>query len=84
MTNKIDTCDLPLAGRLLRFALGTAALALFAGFFMSGVTPPGAAGEVIRHNRAMNIDASPLFYSDCERMSELEAGVREMRRQAQP
>jgi hypothetical protein len=64
--------------RLLRFALGSLMLLMLAGFFMSGVTPPGAAGEVLRHNRADNIDASPLFYSEVEHMSDLERGVREL------
>jgi hypothetical protein len=32
----------------------------------------------------MGIDASPLIYSECERMAEFEAGVREMRLRAQP
>lgn len=67
-----------MTGRILRFALGSLMLLVLAGFFMSGITPPGAAGEVLRHNRADNIDASPLFYSEVEHMSDLERGVRKM------
>ncbi|UCC43173.1 MAG: hypothetical protein JSU65_08460 [Candidatus Zixiibacteriota bacterium] len=59
--------------------IGLACLTLFAGFFMSGITPPGACGEVLRHNQANNIDASPLFYSEVEHMSALEEAVRQMR-----
>ena len=67
------------ARRLLRFALGLAALALFAGFFASGITPPGICGEVLRHNQACGIDASPLLYQEVEHMAELELRVAEMR-----
>jgi hypothetical protein len=49
---------------------------------MSGITPPGASGEVLRHNRAHDIDASPLFYSEVAHMAALEEGVRQMRRRA--
>ena len=69
----------PLSVRLARFVVGLAMLAAFAGFFMSGYVPPGIAGEVLRHNRANNIDASPLFYSEVEHMAELERAVAERR-----
>jgi hypothetical protein len=65
--------------RWLRFGAGLLLLGLFAGFFMSGLTPPGACGEVLRHNQANQIDASPLFYSEVEHMAELEAAVRQRR-----
>ncbi|MBD3402126.1 hypothetical protein GF420_04470 [candidate division GN15 bacterium] len=48
-------------------------------FFMSGYSPPGPAGEVLRHNQTNDIDASPLFYSEVEHMAELEKGVAAMR-----
>ena len=84
MTTRADNVrDLPLGRRLLRLAIGLAALGLFIGTIMSGITPPGAAGEVLRHNRAANIDASPLFYSEVEHMAELERAVAEMRRRAE-
>ena len=73
---------LPLGRRLLRLAIGLALLGAFIGTIMSGVTPPGVAGEVLRHNRAANIDASPLFYSDVEHMADLERAVAEMREDA--
>jgi hypothetical protein len=64
--------------RLSRFLVGLALLALFAALFASGYSLPGAAGEVLRHNQAHDIDASPLVYSDVEHMAELEAGVRQL------
>jgi hypothetical protein len=66
----------------LRFLLGILALALFFGFFASGYSPPGVFGEVLRHNQAEDIDASPLLYSEVEHMQELEEGVRELRAMA--
>ncbi|HOP06430.1 MAG TPA: hypothetical protein PLF13_03975 [candidate division Zixibacteria bacterium] len=71
-----------LTNRLFRFLVGLAALTLFYVWIMSGVTPPGICGSVIRHNRAANIDASPLFYSDVEHMNSLERGVEALRRAA--
>ena len=65
----------------LRFVVGSLVLALLIGFFMSGYTPPGVCGAVLRHNQAEDIDASPLFYSEVEHMSELERGVRKLRTQ---
>jgi anti-sigma factor RsiW len=68
--------------RLARFLVGLALLGLLAAFFASGYAPPGAAGEVLRHNRLHDIDASPLIYSEVEHMTELEAGVRRLREEA--
>jgi hypothetical protein len=68
--------------RWLRFAVALSLFIAFIGVLMSGVTPPGICGEVLRHNQAHEIDASPLFYSDVEHMSTLESGVRTMRRTA--
>jgi len=62
--------------RWLRFVLGLILLALFAGFFISGYSPPGVLGEVLRHNQANQIDASPLFYSEVEHMAQLEESCR--------
>lgn len=62
--------------RWLRFLIGLIGLVLFGGFFASGYTPPGVFGEVLRHNQACDIDASPLFYSEVENMAELEQGLR--------
>jgi hypothetical protein len=66
----------------LRFLFGVVALSLLFGFFASGYSPPGICGEVLRHNQANDIDASPLLYSEVENMSELEEGVRQLRIQA--
>lgn len=65
-----------------KFALGLAMLAVAVLFFSSGYSPPGPAGEVLRHNQAHDIDATPFFYGDVERMSEYEAGVAAMRESA--
>jgi len=54
-------------------------LAAFYSIFASGYTPPGIAGEVLRHNRECEIDASPLWYMEVDNMHELEEGVRQMR-----
>jgi hypothetical protein len=62
----------------LSFIAGLGFLALFFSFFASGYSFPGVFGEVLRHNQANNIDASPLFYSEVENMSELEDGIREI------
>ena len=61
---------------------GLVMLSAFAGFFRSGYAPPGVFGEVLRHNQACDIDASPLLYSEVEHMASLEAGVRQMREAA--
>lgn len=66
----------------LKFLGGLTILILMFVFFSSDYTPPGVFGEVLRHNRQNNIDASPLFYSEVENMSELEQGVAELREKA--
>jgi hypothetical protein len=45
--------------------------------FTLGVTPPGPFGDVVRHNQAKAIDATPYFYSEVESMVELQAGLDE-------
>jgi len=64
--------------RWVRFIIGLALLALAVVFFSSGYSPPGAFGEVLRHNQELSIDASPLFYSEVENMAELEKGLIEL------
>ncbi len=71
-----------LLSRWSRFLAGLILLSAFAGFFMSGYTPPGVFGEVLRHNQTCDIDASPLLYSEVEHMAQLEEGVRLMREAA--
>jgi anti-sigma factor RsiW len=68
--------------RIGRLILGIVGLALFAGIFASGWTPPGMAGRVLRHNQQHQIDASPLFYSEVEHMADLEKGVKQLRKEA--
>jgi len=67
--------DISLRARCLRLAVGLALLASIVGFFASGFAPPGPLGEVLRHNQELDIDASPLFYTEVENMQELEAGL---------
>ena len=64
--------------RWTRFLMGTILLGSCIAFFASGYSPPGALGEVLRHNQQHDIDASALFYSEVENMPELEAGLAEM------
>ncbi len=64
--------------RYIRFLMGLLLLGLAVAFFSSGWFPPGVCGAVLRHNAAENIDASPLFYSEVENMSELEKGISEI------
>ncbi|MFH2036612.1 MAG: hypothetical protein ABIJ45_09435, partial [Candidatus Zixiibacteriota bacterium] len=66
--------------RWLKFTAGLIIIFAIHAFIASGFTPPGILGEVLRHNRANNIDASPLFYSEVENMAELERGVAIMRK----
>ena len=65
--------------RWFRFFIGLAILAGIFAFFSSGYSPPGIFGEVLRHNQAHSIDASPLFYSEVENMAEIEEGVKQLR-----
>ncbi len=62
----------------LKFMIGLTGLAMFFGFFASGYSFPGVFGEVLRHNQANDIDASPLLYLEVENMAELEQGVRDL------
>ena len=64
--------------RLIKFVVGLLLLGGLAFCLGTGITPPGKAGEVIRHNQESRVDATALFYSDLENMQELERGVVEM------
>lgn len=64
-----------------KFFIGLVILAILIFFFASGYSPPGISGEVLRHNQAEEIDASPQFYTEVENMSELEDGVKRLRMQ---
>jgi hypothetical protein len=66
------------SSRWVRFLIGLIVLGSCIAFFASGYSPPGALGEVLRHNQQHDIDASPLFYSEVENMQELEAGLAEL------
>ena len=80
---KNDKADKSFFNRWFRFVIGLAIIAALFGFFSSGYSPPGVFGEVLRHNQAVGIDASPLFYSEVENMAELEDGVQELIEEAQ-
>lgn len=69
-------------GRWLRFFAGLLTVLLVYGFFASGYALPGVFGEVFRHNQRNNIDATPLFYTEVENMSELEKDLLKMRAEA--
>lgn len=62
--------------RFIKFILGLTILGGFYFVLASGMTPPGIAGEVLRHNRANHIDASPFWYMDVENMADYERAVR--------
>lgn len=66
----------------LKFLGGLLLIFLAVLFFASGYSPPGAFGEVLRHNQDCDIDASPLFYSEVENMQELEQGLQDLRASA--
>ena len=76
---KIDRLNTNLK-KWARFFLGLIGLLLFYAFFASGYTPPGIFGTVLRHNQTYNVDATALFYTELEQMSEYEEGVLELRR----
>jgi len=62
--------------KIIKFIIGLLLLSGLFLFFASGITPPGIAGDVLRHNQANNIDASPLFYTDVDNMSEIEDSLK--------
>ncbi len=66
----------------LKFGVGLVVLVALVAFFAGGYSPPGACGDVLRHNQANEIDASPLFYTEVANMSQLEEGIVELRKQA--
>ena len=61
---------------IIKFIVGVIILGGVVLFFASGITPPGIAGDVLRHNQENQIDASPLFYTDVENMSDLEDSLK--------
>ncbi len=65
--------------RWLRFFIGLVLLGFVVAFFASGYSPPGAIGDVLRHNQQHAIDASPLFYTEVDNMHELESGLADLR-----
>ncbi len=82
MHNRQEPQSKSLVQRMTELVAGLVALAAFAGVFASGWSPPGPAGAVLRHNQQLEIDASPLFYSEVEHMASLEQGVKQLREKA--
>ena len=58
-----------------RFGLGLLAVLALALMLSKGLTPPGPAGEVLRRNQRLDLDATPLFYTEVEGFAELERGL---------
>ena len=58
-----------------KFGLGLLAILAFAQILARGLTPPGPAGEVLRHNQKLALDATPLFYTEVEDFAELERAL---------
>ena len=67
-----------LGKRWLKLLSGILILVGLVWLLSTGYTPPGILGEVIRHNQANAIDASPFFYGDVENMSELEEDLKNL------
>ena len=61
-----------LAVRWLRFLIGLVLLVLFLGFLATSPLPPGRLGDLIVRNMDHDIQATALFYSDLERMQQIE------------
>jgi hypothetical protein len=54
-----------------KFGLSLLALLTLALVLSKGLTPPGPLGTVLRHNQKLNLDATPLFYTEIEGFEEL-------------
>jgi len=65
--------------RWLRLAIGVALLAAAFALLARGPLIPGPAGRVLEQNRERDIQATALFYSDLERMPEIQARLERMR-----
>ncbi len=70
--HRLKTSDI---SRWIRFFIGLFILGLLFLMLAFGPMPTGVLGWTLRNNRAQNIDASPLFYTDVERMPILEQSL---------
>ncbi len=68
--------------RLLRFLIGVLLIGGLALLLGSGLTPPGAAGAVIRNNHEQQIHATALFYGDSDDMPQIERDLAKTRAEA--
>lgn len=66
----------------LKLLVGTILLGLLVLVLFSGYTPPGILGEVVRHNQEADVDTSPFFYGDVEKMTEIFEEAEQMHRDA--
>ena len=65
--------------RWLRLLVGAAVLAAAFAVLARGPLVPGAPGLVLEHNREHDLQTTALFYTDLERMPEIEARLERMR-----
>jgi len=63
-----------------KFVAGTLLLTGAVLILMQEYTPPGPAGEVFRNNLRNGIDATPLFYTECDVSADAEALIRDAMR----
>lgn len=58
--------------RWLRFCLALALVGAVLSILVSGVRPRGTVGEIIERNLEQDVQATALFYTDLDRMPEIE------------
>ena len=63
----------------LKFCCGLLLLCALLLLIVQSPLPGGIAGEVVRNNHALQIDASPLFYSEVDGIFEMQRNVLAMR-----
>lgn len=67
------------AKRLLRLGIGVVMLVLAFAALAHGPLLPGAAGRILLHNRELDLQAGALFYTDLERMPDIQSRLERMR-----
>jgi hypothetical protein len=69
-----------LNNRWLRLFIGIAFLGGFFAFLTTKPRPPGTAGKIIDRNLSQDVQATALFYSDLDRMPEIENRLESIQR----